>query len=242
MYPGFMGPALATQTAQASKRTQLLYKSYALADHNQLARSAELVNLGNFVIATLDQWIGNSPMTQLLSPISGNYNFSGIPFEIATGARAVFRTRDEGNPGFPTYTTLEINNYNVAAVYILVVGSYVDASQANKIAGTITLRFLSGSMLRYDLSVGHTLRGAWEYDHHRLQMAAGAGWQNVYVEHQYRADGPATGYIDMIKISVPNEYDKLVLQRIEFADLSQENMNSLNPSIQIMGVTYATRY
>lgn len=185
--------------------------------------------------------IANHPMDNLASPLSGKYTFNGIPFSFLSGSKAVFQSQHHLLSSYPTQASLEVSIPHPKTIYILLNGAYVYKYLQGQTVGNITLKFDGYEPITTNLIIGQNLRENWAYQSGPIpesgegevitSITAPLNWQNVYVEPQSRGGKPAFGYIDLITISLPTEYQAATLIEIEIQD------DSYDPSLVIYGIT-----
>ena len=188
----------------------------------------------------------NYPMDHLLSPLSGNMEFTGIPFSILSEPMAIFQSQNIALPKNPIRAVLVVSVPNAKSVYILMGGAYISKSLNGQQVGNIVLGFDNGETFTKDLIAGQNIRENWGYlsppenpadDQDITSMDASnasADWQNVYYENQIRGGKAALGYVDMLTIPVPDNDRKSTLTAITINDTVYD------PSILIYAITIST--
>jgi hypothetical protein len=185
-------------------------------------------------------------MDHLLSPLSGNMEFTGIPFSILSEPMAIFQSQNIALPKNPIRAVLVVSVPNAKSVYILMGGAYISKSLNGQQVGNIVLGFDNGETFTKDLIAGQNIRENWGYlsppenpadDQDITSMDASnasADWQNVYYENQIRGGKAALGYVDMLTIPVPDNDRKSTLTAITINDTVYD------PSILIYAITIST--
>ena len=100
-------------------------------------------------------------------------------------------------------------------------------------------------MRAYSAEVWSSIREDWHYtDEAPRAMAPPAApvtWDNLFEQSQGRAGRPALGFIDRIRIQIPENLARVALSSLRVRDTSQTTAQSINSSIRVMAVTLESR-
>lgn len=228
-----------TQTAISAEKISIDATSQALSTQAAQIQSTIQANVPEFVSVSIKP-IANYKMDSFISPISGDYIFKDIPFNLLSGPSTVYQSQGTGSQS----VGLEVAIPHPAVVYVLVNGGYVYKSLTGKTAGDIILYFADGTSHSYNLVVGQNFREHWGYDSISSDVITDLNesidWVNVYYENQSRGNQSAKAFIDMVKIFIPPSFQSTVMTKIEIIDKSINNFGSASPSIIIYGITVDT--
>ncbi|MBU4222272.1 MAG: PQQ-binding-like beta-propeller repeat protein [Euryarchaeota archaeon] len=180
--------------------------------------------------------IANWPIDHLIYPPSGNITLGGVPFYV----NREFQTRQRMLLNNPSQGVLNINITSPLKIYVLLNGAYVLKQFFEKEVGYIEMEFNDGYSFKKSIIAGRDLRETWAGDENLYTISSISGnpnWQNVWSESQSRGDQPATAFIDMLTIPLPQEYQSRTLTAISIYDTSIDNVGSSDPSLIIMGIT-----
>lgn len=186
--------------------------------------------------------IANWPFDHLIRPPVGQVSYSGIPFTILSGSKAVFQTQHHLLVNLPTEGRIDGRTAAPTTVYILLIGGYVDPEFRDKKVGEANLAFDNGSTLSVPLLAWRNIRETWAYEGDpKANPLEGspppARWQNVVAESQARAGRAAKGFVDMTTIPIPTPYSYSNLVTISVRDTSVSSVGSQDPSLIVMGIT-----
>jgi hypothetical protein len=187
--------------------------------------------------------ISNAPIDHISAP-TGRRTFDGVPFDIRSGQRACLHTEHQGHPDYPTEATLQLPAISTTTVHILLTGAFVVNVAPGRTVGDITLSFASGDVLTVPIVAWSSIREDWLYADDARAMtppAAPVTWDNVFQQSQTRAGRPAFGFIDRVRIRIPENLTRVVLSSLRVRDTSQTTAQSINSSIRIMAVTLESR-
>jgi hypothetical protein len=184
--------------------------------------------------------IANAPIDHISAP-TGRRTFAGVPFDIRSGQRACLHTQHQGHPEFPTEATLPLSAGSASTVHLLLTGAYVVNVASGRTIGDITLTFANGEVLTVPIVAWSSIREDWLYtDEAPRTMAPPAApvtWDNVFEQSQARGGRPALGFIDRVRIQVPENLARVALSSLRVRDTSQTTAQSINSSIRVMAVT-----
>ena len=188
--------------------------------------------------------IANAPIDHISAP-TGRRTFAGVPFDLRSGQRACLHTQHQGHPEYPTEATLPLSAGSATTVHVLLTGAFVVDVAASRTVGDITLSFANGDVLTVPVVAWSSIREDWHYtDEAPRAMAPPASpvtWDNVFEQSQGRAGRPALGFIDRIRIQIPESLSRVALSSLRVRDTSQTTAQSINSSLRVMAVTLESR-
>ena len=170
-----------------------------------------------------------------LNPPQGRVMLGGIPFELSD---KVFSSQAGPTTKLPTEAQLNVSIPYPINLYVLVNTGDGFWRFEGKIIGKIELRFASGGLFAVDLVLGKNIR-EWQTGSQAAVTSA------TDVKEVWR--GPitfATQYnavLDLLTISIPQEYWSDTLVSIRFIDTSVDTVKSLDPGIGINGLSVEHR-
>lgn len=147
--------------------------------------------------------------------------------------------KDFTGPTFPNIATFSANIDSPNEVYLLINGGNTYKVFLGKIIGKIILSFTDNSSLTEDLTVGYNFRD-WNlgvsFAVNTLDSQSNAtevtpSGSNIGLHGEY----PVA--VDMLKITIPSEHKNKTLRNITLKDISSETVGSLNPAINLLGIT-----
>jgi serine/threonine-protein kinase len=186
------------------------------------------IPLGNIANAALSE--------DYASPPTGQRTLGSVPFDL-NGRAFKSQAQSAPNNTAPTDTTLAVGLSHVERVYILITAGNAFMRWRGQTVGRITLVFDSAPKVEVDLTLGSNLR-EWHPADNVVSSAPGARqvWQGAITGHPN-----LTGTLDMLTIEVPADRHNAMLTRIEFHDISVSSVGSLDPALNVSGVTVAHR-
>lgn len=217
------------------KRVDMLEK-----ENNDLKTQIEELNKQqttptSFSTVSLDS-IANSPIDHLSNPILGNVNLGGVPFLL----KRAFLTQQRFLLENPNRGVINLNVTSPLKIYILLNGAYVLKQFFEKEVGYIEMEFNDGTSFKKSIVAGKDLRETWAGDENLYTISSisnNFNWQNVWSETQSRGGKPATAFIDMLTIPLPQEFQSRTLTKISIYDSSNDYVGSYDPSLFVMGIT-----
>jgi serine/threonine protein kinase len=181
--------------------------------------------------------IANASLTDdYARPPSGDVTLGNVPFSL-NGTAFKSQAEPAPNNSFPEQAALTLNVPHPEQVHVLITAGNAFTRWRGKTVGRITLQFDNASPLEIDLVLGKNLR-EWHAANNVISTAAGVTevWHGEIAGH---AD--LTGTLDLLTIEVPPDRRSATLTGIQFEDLSQPRLGSLDPSLIVAGVTAAHR-
>ena len=156
-----------------------------------------------------------------------------VVFDLPKGRNSV-TTHAETLPDFPTAVTVDVQILAPRTVYLLITGGNVFTRFQGERIGTITLSFRHGEAMMVPLVAGYNIR-EWKYlDDKTIDTTTDT--QTVEVWSAEAKDG-GIGVIDQLTIDLPSQYRADVLVKIEISDESVNLLGTLNPAINVLGIT-----
>ena len=183
-----------------------------------------------------DSILTDSTVNGYVDPPLGNVTLGGVPFTLPSGNKNSFTTQAgtlDGNPRRVDIADLFIDH--PTAVYLLVTGGYVRREFDGQQVGTIELHFDDGSVLTDDLIAGVNLREWKTYGDQRVTWTTDSNVTEVWRGANKFDDSAAI--IDMLEIPIPSKFRGKVLESITVLDTSLSTVGSMDPAINILGVS-----
>lgn len=169
-------------------------------------------------------------------PPTGRVELGGVTFDLDGRA---FRSQASPSPNnrFPTSAALEVALPRVERVFVLVTAGNAFLRFRDKTVAQIVLTFDTAPTYTVDLVLGKNLR-EWHKPNNVVNTAPDTAevWR-----------GPITGYpnlvghLDMLTITLPDDWRAATLTRIEFVDISESTVASRDPAITVSGVAVEHR-
>lgn len=158
---------------------------------------------------------------------AGTRNLANVDFEIGW----VATTQSEGDPDSPKTIAVNVQPSisNVSKVYFLLQASW--GVGPSKEFGSMVLFFADGRTTKEPLTLAYNIRDWSDVNRPLTAPNAQQAWQGV------GWDGRTKGVVDMLTISVPNDYRQTQLVRVEVRDESAEKLNSPDPGIHLWAIT-----
>jgi hypothetical protein len=223
----------ATLTAAAPTATSL--STVTLAPTRTVTPIADAASTLHFVPISLDKIVNASSQEGYVSPPVGNVQLGGVLFDIPSGQNSV-TTQAEFLPSYPT--RLALSNLLIRSprqVYLLVTGGSTRVEFVGYTIGQVTLTFQKYVDLTIPIIPGENLREWKIYGTGNVISTTNANIQEVWRTPNTHDTG--IGIIDMLTIDLPIQYQDDILLQIEVIDSSMQSVNSMNPAINLLGVT-----
>lgn len=170
-----------------------------------------------------------------VQPPLGQVTLGGVSFHLPGGRNSV-TTQAETLPDHPT--TIPLTGLSIHApqrVYLLITGGNTRRTFEGQQIGEVRLRFASGNIFTVALIPGKTIREWKTYGDHNVTTLADPAMQEVWRGGNTHDD--SNGIIDMFTIALPAAYQTDTLTGIEIFDRSAQWVGSMNPAINLIGVT-----
>jgi hypothetical protein len=175
--------------------------------------------------------VGNSSL-DLLSPPSGDVILSGVPFYISS---SIFKSQASPIPhnDSPTIVQLPINLSGAFRLHILLnTGNGFNPFYGRPV-GRVVVHCGGGSLILAELTMGIHIR-EW----HRADNVVSMASQTQQVWAGAIADSPhLNGHIDMLTLDLPEDCHNNRFTLLEILDTSVDTVGSLDPALNLIGVT-----
>jgi hypothetical protein len=188
-----------------------------------------------FHAVPLYPYVNASTQEGYVSPPLGSVELGGVWFELPAGLNSI-TTQAEPLPDYPT--RLVFSGLDIGApksVHLLLTGGNTRRTYANQVVGRVVLMFDNNLSVRVDLIPGRNLREWKIYGEHNVtwieDVYAGQVWSGAN-----RHDN-GLGVIDMLTVPVPEDLSDRRLAAVEIVDRSAETVGSLDPAINIIGIS-----
>ncbi len=170
---------------------------------------------------------------------TGNVLFNKIPFQISSTGKNFLATHNQACLSCPQVVSLDnLSLSSAKSVWILINSSNTfSPSYTNVNFGSVYLGFNSESQFRYDFIAGNNVREWMQSGNHGLTVNTVTSPLSQEVWRGVRPTGEGPIVTDLLKISIPQEYNHLVLQKITIADESIGRLSTSNPGLIIKGIT-----
>lgn len=169
-----------------------------------------------------------------VNPPLGFVQLGSVDFVLPQGRNSI-TTQAEPLPDYPTNVLLEVEHVTgVRAVYLLLTGGITRKETINVPIGQVVLHFQQ-EIYAVALIPGYNLREWKIYGDQNVTTFTDRNMQEVWRTANTHDDG--VGIIDMLTVPVPARLQNYVLVAVEIVDQSQLATGSLNPAINILGVT-----
>lgn len=169
------------------------------------------------------------------NPPIGRVTLGGVPFDMPAGVNSV-TTQAEPLPGYPTQIVLQTGVSQPEQVHLLITAGNLFARYQDALIGVVRLEFTNGRQQSYELVAGQNIR-EWKIDGGQTVMTSSRS-QQVYSTISRHG---GTGIIDILSIPVAADLQAGTLDRIVVEDWSQQTVGSLDPAINLLGVTVQSR-
>lgn len=177
--------------------------------------------------------IANADITEnYASAPLGNVTFGEVPFKLGQGRS--FTSQADPLPNNPPNVLLPADVPSPRAVYLLITGGDLWSQYAGSRIGRITMRFASGETYGVDLIAGENIR-EWKQGEGVVSSTTAPSVAEVWRDTD--TNGPTPAIIDMLAIDVPPARFADRLVGVELADDSSTTLGSLDPAINLLGVT-----
>ena len=169
------------------------------------------------------------------SPPLGRVELGGVWFDLPTGRNSI-TTQAEPLPGYPTRLLFpDLRIHLPQSVHLLLTGGNTRRSCLGDAVGLVALVFDNGQSIQVQVIPGWNLREWKIYGEQDVTWTEDANTQQVWSGGNRHDSG--LGVIDMVTIAIPEYLARRVLTTIEIADHSAETAGSLDPAINVIGIT-----
>jgi len=190
-----------------------------------LVEYARLISLASLANASTEQGYEAPPLGVIM--------LGGVPFELP-GGRNSATTQAESLPANPTLLVADTQINGPQRVHLLLTGGNLFAEYQDRPFGHVRLRFASGAVQEERLVAGYNMREWKIYDQATVATTTAPNVREVW---RTRSLYGGTGVIDMLTIEVAAENRGSTLVAVELEDTSVQNVNSMDPAINWLGLT-----
>lgn len=184
---------------------------------------------------SLSQIANASTQEGYVDPPLGSRELNGILFDLPPGQNSV-TTQAEPLPSYPIVLVLPNLDIQLPqAVYLLITGGNTRAQFQGAKIGTVDLIFSNNQHVTEELIPGHNLREWKIYGDHNVTWTTATNISEVWQTPNHHDSG--LGIIDLLTITIPPPLREQTLREIRIYDQSQETVNSMDPAINLLGVT-----
>ena len=167
------------------------------------------------------------------TPPLGDVTLEGVLFDLPGGQNSV-TTQAEPLPDNPTLLTIPLQIDRPQRVHLLLTGGDLYSEYLNRRLGSVRLRFASGATQDEQLVAGYNLR---EWKLRDQTTVATTTAPNVREVWRTPSDDGGTGIIDMLTIEIASDEQSSTLVSVEVVDTSVQDTGSLDPAINLIGLT-----
>ena len=183
------------------------------------------ISLAEIANAAMDDGYENPPL--------GRVNLGGVVFDIPPGMNSV-TTQANPLPNNPVRLSLRMDIANPLRVHLLITGGNLFTRYLNKQVGVVLLGFEGNQWISSPLIAGQNIR-EWKFLHdNTIHVATSPNLQQVW---SCSSKHGGIGVIEMLTLEVPRELRSSRLQQIIVEDTSVETCGSMDPAINLLGVT-----
>jgi len=170
-------------------------------------------------------------------PPLGRVSLDGVVFDIPAGLNSV-TTQANTLPNNPVRVSLTANIARPLRVHLLITGGNLFVEYLNKQIGAIHLRFEGNQWITFPLIAGQNIR-EWKILHdNTVHTTTDPTLRQVWsCRSKHGAELGAIGIIDMLTLEIPERLRSSRLQQIIVEDTSVETCGSMDPAINLLGVT-----
>ena len=183
------------------------------------------VPLGTAANASLDSCF--------LSPPTGNITLGGVPFQLS---ERVFKSQASPSPhnSYPTRILVSADVPQAHRVHLLLIAGNGLAQFNRMVIGRVVAYCNDVPIPVTELQLGRDIR-EWHAAEENLVSTASRAQQ---VWSGARSDFPnLTGHIDLLSLDLPETCQSERLTALEVIDSSTDTVNSLDPALNLIGVT-----
>jgi len=184
---------------------------------------------------SLSQIANASTETGYVAPPLGVVELHGVLFDLPRGQNSV-TTQAESLPSYPIELVLSNVNITMAQqVYLLITGGNTRIQFEDIKIGEVDLVFSNNQHFITDLVPGRNLREWKIYGDHNVTWTSATNISEVWQTPNH--DDSGLGIIDLLMIIVPPQLRDETLLEIRIYDQSQATVGSMDPAINLLGVT-----
>jgi hypothetical protein len=170
------------------------------------------------------------------SPPTGDVTLGGVPFQLS---ERIFKSQAAPSPydDYPTRAVLETDVPRAHRLHLLINTGNGFARFEGRPIGQVGVTCGGERLAVGDLRLGLELR-EWHLAHNIVYAAPHA--RQVWVGPQ-AGDPRLEGHIDLLSLDLPEACRESTLTAIEIVDTSAESVGSLDPALNLFGVTVECR-
>ena len=183
------------------------------------------ISLAEIANAAMDDGYAEPPL--------GRVSLGSVVFDVLSGLNSA-TTQANTLPDNPVQLSVGMNIAQPLRVHLLITAGNLFTEYSNKQIGIVHLEFEGNQSISFPLSAGQTIR-EWKILHDdTIRIATSPALQQVWSGGSKHG---GTGVIDMLTLEIPTELQSSRLLRIVIEDTSAETCGSMDPAINLLGVT-----
>jgi hypothetical protein len=163
---------------------------------------------------------------------NGTVTLSGVPFQLSN---RVFKSQASSAPhnNYPTRMSVSLNVPNVYRVHLLLNSGNGFTQFNEKVIGVVFAHCNDSSIRVTDLVLGRDIR-EWHVEDNVVSTSSRTQqvWTGVIIDFPN-----LSGHIDMLSLDLPKECQNAKLTGLEIIDSSVDTVGSLDPALNIIGIT-----
>lgn len=184
----------------------------------------------------LTPYANSNTQSGYINPPLGAVTLGSVPFSLGAGESIV--TQANTLPTNPTQLTFTTDLPGSQAVFLLITGGNLYDPYDGRLLGFVRLRFDTGAVHDTDLIAGFNIR---EWKHFTDDVVTDLkSSDTLEVWRGGTSHDSGTAFIDMLRIEIPAYLRDQRLMAIEILDRTSETVGSLDPAINVMGITVAS--
>lgn len=163
----------------------------------------------------------------------GRVELGGVLFDIPSGENVV-TTQAETLKGNPTKAIFELRISSPIEVHLLITGGNLYSRFMGQRIGIVRLEFENGQQQSFPLVAGDNIREWKLLDNQTVSSVSSSDSQEVWRSASTQG---GNGIIDKLTLRVTPQNQASLLRRIIVSDMSSETAGSLDPALNLVGVT-----
>lgn len=189
----------------------------------------------HFHTISLQPYANASTQEGYISPPLGSVELDGVRFDLSAGLNSI-TTQAEPLPDYPTRLVFSgLNIRSPRSVHLLLTGGNTRRAYAEQVVGQLVLMFDNYPPMYVDLIPGWNLREWKVYGEHNVTWIEDTHARQVWSGANHHDSG--LGVIDMITVPLAENLSDGRLLAIEIVDRSADIVGSLDPAINIIGIS-----
>lgn len=169
--------------------------------------------------------------TENLQLTPGYHILKGIPLEF----KYEIFTQNEGSPESPDTLFIPASAQNPLAAYFLIQADWGYIRYSGKQIGKLLINFDDGQIYEYPLVMGVNIRD-WKRGA-APEAVTTISSEDIVLEWIGTAPGGTEGGMDLLKVSIPQEFQSRKINSIEIVDTSLETTGEINGGIRILAAS-----